>query len=118
MLIVQPAEHGAMYEEFLRHHGLVPQCPADATEALSLAATADVIVTGLLLPGPMDGFEFIQRLRADDRTSRTPILVLTAWTRLADRRRAREAGCNAFLTKPCLPDVLLTEIRRALAPAS
>jgi CheY-like chemotaxis protein len=96
----------------------VPQCPADATEALTLAATADVIVTGLLLPGPMDGFEFIQRLRADDRTKDTPILVVSAWTRRADRRRAAAAGCNLFLCKPCLPDVLLTEIRRALATTS
>jgi CheY-like chemotaxis protein len=61
----------------------VPRCPNDATEALALAVMAEVIVTGLLLPGPMDGFEVIQRLRADDRTKHTPILVLTAWTRAA-----------------------------------
>jgi DNA-binding response OmpR family regulator len=107
-----------MYEEFLRHHDVVPRCPSDAPEALTIAPAADVIVTGLLLPGPMDGFEFIRRLRADDRTSRTPILVLTAWTSLADRRRAAEAGCDVFLTKPCLPGVLLAEIQRTLRMTS
>jgi CheY-like chemotaxis protein len=106
-----------MYEEFLRHHDLAPCCPSDASEALGMASTADVIVTGLQLPGPIDGFEFMQRLRACEQTKDTPIIVLTAWTRSPDRRLAADAGCTAFLSKPCLPDVLLTEIRRALTTA-
>jgi CheY-like chemotaxis protein len=115
VLLMQRPDDRAMYEEFFRHHGLAPLCPADATEALACAPAADVLVTGLMLPGVMDGFEFIERLRADARTKHKPIIVVTSWAWQTERLRARDAGCDVFLTKPCLPDDLLREIRRVLA---
>jgi CheY-like chemotaxis protein len=71
-------------------------------------------VTALLLPGGTDGIEFIARLRADDRTKSVPIIVLTAnaWTK--ERERAEGVGCDAFLSKPCLPDELVRALRRLL----
>ena len=114
-MLVQP-EHDdrTMYTEFLRHNNFVVVCPTDAASALALAATADVIVTGILLPGPTDGIEFIRRVRADAATRQTPVIVLTACAWTADRGRAEAAGCNAFLAKPCLPETLLAEIQRLL----
>jgi CheY-like chemotaxis protein len=103
-----------MYAEFFRHHDLTVRCPEDVDQALDLASSADVIITGLQLPGTMDGYAFIQRLRADERTRRKPIIVVTSWAWQTERLRAEEAGCDLFLTKPCLPDVLLRHVRRAL----
>jgi CheY-like chemotaxis protein len=50
----------------------------DTADALALARTADVIVTGIRVPGPFDGIELVRRLRADGPTKDKPIIVLTA----------------------------------------
>jgi len=116
ILLVQPErDDREMYTEFLRERGLVPIPVSAATDALTIAATADVIVTGILLPGPMDGVEFLGRLKADDHTKNIPVIVLTSCAFQHERERATEAGCDVFLTKPCLPDELLTQVRRVLA---
>jgi CheY-like chemotaxis protein len=116
VLLVQPErDDREMYTEFLRHYGLAAVCCSTAADALTLAPKADVIVTAILLPGQMDGIEFITRLRRNDATKRLPILVLTAAAWNTERERAEHAGCDAFLSKPCLPDALLREVRRLLA---
>jgi CheY-like chemotaxis protein len=63
----------------------------------------------------MDGVTFVARLRADERTKHRPIIVLTACAWQRDRDRARAAGCDAFLPKPCPPADLVREIRFQLA---
>jgi two-component system, cell cycle response regulator DivK len=117
VLLVQQArdDSGRMYAEFLRHHRFVTIVATDVGEALKLAPEADVVVTGILLSGDVDGIELISRLRADPRTAHMPIVVVTACAWPSARRRAEAAGCNAFLTKPCLPETLLHEVQRALA---
>ena len=104
-----------MYAQYLHHEGLLPICIANATHALRLAPRADVIVTGLLLPGGVNGFELIARLKRDVRTKNTPIVVLTACAWTSERERAAAAGCDVFLSKPCLPHDLVREIRRMLS---
>src|SRR4051812_11308831 len=112
VLLVQPdRDDRTMYTEFLRHAGLIVVSPDNATAALPLAPQADIIVTGILLSGGIDGIDFVARVRADDRTKDTPIIVLTACAWHTERGRAVAAGCDMFLTKPCLPDDLLREIR-------
>jgi CheY-like chemotaxis protein len=83
-------------------------------DALALAHTADVVVTGLRVAGPFDGIELIRRIRSDRRTSEKPIIVLTAWHLEPDWHRASAAGCDGFLLKPCLPDALFKEIQRVI----
>ena len=103
-----------MYAEFLRYHGLAVITVADAREALMRAPQADVVVTGINLDEPMDGVELVSRLRHDDCTRSTPIVVLTACAWPKDRERAEGAGCDVFLSKPCLPNDLLGEVRQLL----
>ena len=112
VLLVQPHDDSReMYAEFLQHHKVHVVCASDGEEALRVADAADVIVTGIQLRGSMDGWELIDRLRADERTRAKSIIVLTSWAWQTERLRAQAAGCDAFLTKPCLPTVLLTQIR-------
>jgi two-component system cell cycle response regulator DivK len=118
VLLVQPErDDREMYAEFLSHAGLTPIVVSDTTPALALAPDADIIVTALLLPGQMDGIEFIERLKRDDRMKAIPIIVLTSSAWSTERARAASAGCDVFLAKPCLPDVLLQEIFRLMRPA-
>ena len=104
-----------MYTEFFRYEGLLPVPVSNARDGLTVARRADIVVTGLLLPGDIDGIEFIARLKRDERTKRIPLIVLTACAWKSDRERAEKAGCDVFLAKPCLPDHLLREVRLLLA---
>ena len=103
-----------MYAEYLHYAGLAPVAVSNAADALTFAPKADVIVTGLVLDGHMDGVELVSCLRGDDGTMRKPIVVLTSCAWPGDRERAEHAGCDVFLSKPCLPDELLREVRLLL----
>jgi CheY-like chemotaxis protein len=62
----------------------------------------------------MDGWEATRRLKLDERTKRIPIVALTGHALAGHAEGARQAGCDSFVTKPCLPDALVAEIRRML----
>jgi len=115
VLLVQPdRDDRDMYVEFLRHVGLGTVAVSTAVDAMSLAPHASVIVTGILLPGFVDGIKFVVRLKRDKRTKHIPVIVLTVCAWQIERDRASDAGCDLFLSKPCLPHVLAREIRRLL----
>jgi CheY-like chemotaxis protein len=63
----------------------------------------------------MDGWEATRRLKMDERTRHIPIVALTGHALAGHAEGARQAGCDAFVTKPCLPDALVSEIERMLA---
>jgi CheY-like chemotaxis protein len=115
LLVQADADNREMYTEFLRYEGFLPVPVSTARDGLTVAPKVDIIVTGLLLPGDMDGVEFIARLKRDERTKRIPVIVLTACVWKSDRERAEEAGCDVFLPKPCHPDDLLRNVQRLLA---
>ena len=116
MLLVQDRpDDRTMYAEYLRLRGFAPLEITTTDQALSLAGNADVIVTGVRVPGSFDGLELVRRLRAHVRTQSKLIIVLTAWALDPSREQAVAAGCDVFLTKPCLPQTLVREIRRGLA---
>jgi CheY-like chemotaxis protein len=73
----------------------------------------DVVVTDLSLPD-MSGWELIQAIRSDPSTRQLPIVVLTGLTTPTIASRARQTGCAAVLTKPCLPDDLARTLQRVL----
>ena len=109
-----------LYSDFLRFSGLHVWTAATVPAALTSAREhhPDVVVTDISLPGE-DGWTLCRSLRADERTRACGVIALTGWvhdTRLT--ARAREAGVDLVLTKPCLPDALLEKIdkvrRRAL----
>jgi DNA-binding response OmpR family regulator len=74
-----------------------------ATGDAALAALAGdlpaVLVLDAMLPGA-DGFEILRRLRADARSARLPILMLTAKGQRRDRAVADALGADRFMTKP------------------
>ena len=111
----------AMYGEYLEFSGFDVVEAANGEEALARAVDAgpDIIVMDLSLP-VMDGCEATRRLKADARTAAIPVVALTGHALAGISDGARQAGCAAFVTKPCLPDDLVMEIRRVLAarPAS
>jgi two-component system, cell cycle response regulator DivK len=104
-----------MYSAYLQFSGYRV---AEATNGLEAIETAiqlmpDIILMDLALP-KVDGWEATKRLKSDPRTKHIPIVALTGHALAGFAEGAREAGCDAFVTKPCLPDALVAEIRRML----
>jgi two-component system response regulator ResD len=73
----------------------------DGREALRMAWTqpVDLVVLDLMLPG-VDGIEVCRRLRSDPRTSRVPVVMLTAKLEATDRIAGLEVGADDYVTKP------------------
>ena len=76
----------------------------------------DVLLTDYVLPD-IDGLIIAQRLKADPRTARICILMVTGYATQDLERRALEAGIDRVLLKPCLPQMVMREVTRALARA-
>lgn len=74
----------------------------------------DLILTDIAVPG-LDGIELCRKLRADDRTRSIPVLAITGYEDRQYPDRARTAGANQVLMKPCEWDVLVSEARRLLS---
>jgi DNA-binding response OmpR family regulator len=77
---------------------------------VAFAEAPDVILLDLNLPGSYDGFEVCTRLRANELTKSTPILIISATSDEDAKQRALDAGANAYYTKPFSPMALLKEI--------
>jgi two-component system cell cycle response regulator DivK len=73
----------------------------------------DVLLTDFLLPD-LDGLTMATRLKEDARTSGVRVIVLTGYSGENFERRASSAGVERALLKPCLPQAMLREVRRAL----
>jgi CheY-like chemotaxis protein len=67
----------------------------------------------LSLPG-VDGWEATRILKDDPQTSDLVIVALSAHALAAEGERARAAGCDGFIAKPCLPTDLVAEIAQHL----
>jgi len=104
-----------MYVEYLTFSGFEMSQAANGLEAIqqALESLPDIVVMDLSLP-QMDGWEAVRRLKADQRTAAIPVVALTGHVLADFSRRAKQAGFAGFLTKPCLPEDLDTEIRRLL----
>jgi two-component system, cell cycle response regulator DivK len=104
-----------MYTEYLEFSGFDVVQAGNGMEALQRAADAapDIILMDLSLP-VMDGWEATRRLKADVRTAAIPVVALTGHALAGISEGAKKAGCDAFVTKPCLPEDLVTEIRKIL----
>jgi CheY-like chemotaxis protein len=104
-----------MYTEYLEYSGYDVVQAANGMEALqrALDATPDIILMDLSLP-VMDGWEATRRLKADQRTADIPVIALTGHALAGISEGAKKAGCDGFVTKPCLPEDLVKEIRNVL----
>jgi two-component system cell cycle response regulator DivK len=104
-----------MYALGLSAMGFQPLTATNVDDALDRTCThqPQVIVADLSL-SVLSGFDLMHRLGEDPRTRGIPVIVLTGLTFASIRQQAREAGCQRFLLKPCLPVTLAGEIRDVL----
>lgn len=104
-----------MYAAELESAGFLVEVADDGEKAM-LAACADrptLIVMDLGMPN-IDGFTAIRAVRALPELDSVYIMVLSALDDEVSRRRASEAGCDEYLTKPMIPGDLVDHVRRAI----
>jgi two-component system, cell cycle response regulator DivK len=104
----------AMYADYFRSEGVVVT-EAETTDAvLEQVGDHDAMVTGILVPGTFTATELIRRVRSAPQTGNMAVVVVTACTITKMQEEAQDAGCDALLLKPCLPETLLEAVSDAL----
>jgi two-component system, cell cycle response regulator DivK len=81
--------------------------------ALAEADPPDLILMDIDLPG-MNGYEATRRLKSNPAMRRIPIVAVTSYALSGDDKKAFDAGCDAYVTKPFSPRALLAKIREYL----
>jgi two-component system, cell cycle response regulator DivK len=100
-----------MYRDYLEFSGFSVETARDGREAIekARAINPDLILMDLSLPG-IDGWEATRLLKADPATAHLLVVALSAHALAAEGDRARAAGCDGFIAKPCLPPDLVAQI--------
>src|SRR5215213_248533 len=70
----------------------------------------DLILMDIQLP-ILDGYEVTRRIRADPAMRTIPIIAVTSYALTGDEAKAREAGCDDYVTKPYSPRQLLAKVK-------
>lgn len=81
---------------------------------LALSEQPDIVILDVMMPDS-DGIETCRRLKQDERTANLPVILLTARSGRDDRRLGREAGADAYITKPFSPAKVVATLREILA---
>jgi DNA-binding response OmpR family regulator len=120
LLIVEDDPHMAYLLGYLAEkERFVVETIADgrqAIERIDKGAPADLVLLDVMLPYT-DGFELLEKLRANAKWKQVPVIILTSRTREHDAVRAMSLGADDYLTKPFSPAELVARIRRRLQPA-
>jgi CheY-like chemotaxis protein len=106
-----------LYEHYFEAQGARVITAGDGISALEvvLFQRPDVIVLDVAMP-QITGLDVIRSLKGDPRTRNIPIVVVSGQHDV--RRSALEAGADAYVRKPVLPDELLAQVQRVLRGAS
>jgi two-component system, cell cycle response regulator DivK len=113
LLADDQADLRAMHCSYLQRHGHHVLTAADGESALATARAhrPDIVVLDHTMPG-RTGIEVTRALKADPATAGIPVVLMTAHPYGAIGRKARDAGCAAFIAKPCGPRRVLLEVLR------
>jgi two-component system phosphate regulon response regulator PhoB len=101
----------------LSREGYTVHVAMSGEDALTLVRTANpaLILLDIMLP-EIDGIEVCRRLRRDERTMATPVIMLTARGEESDRVRGLEVGADDYVAKPFSPSELCCAARASQRP--
>ncbi len=108
-----------LYRDYLEYSGFTVKTAGNGREAIeqAIALLPDLILMDASMP-VLDGWQATRELKKNPATKHIPILALTAHAFDDARQEAKEAGCDGFVTKPCLPDDLVAKVRATLEGGS
>ena len=115
LVVEDDPETRQFYTEALQRDGFVVEQAHNGHQALhkALEMAPDLILTDIAVPG-IDGIELCRRLRADPRTHDIPVLAISGYGDRQYADRARIAGADRMLAKPCDASLIVVEARRLL----
>jgi two-component system, cell cycle response regulator DivK len=117
VLLVEDDRDGRqLYAEWLTDAGFHVDQAHNGLQALERAfeRVPRVVVADLNIPG-IDGFELTRRLKQGARTRHVAVLAITGYAAFAaDPGRARRAGCDVVLEKPCTAEDLESAVRQLM----
>ena len=119
ILVVEDNDMNMQLVEFLLEEGGYDIVKAaSGEEALAITrdgenGTPDLILMDIHLPG-MDGLSVVREMKANAKTSRIPILALTAHAMRGDKDRFLEAGCDGYISKPIDVKTFISAIEQYL----
>lgn len=115
LVVDDSADARALYGEYLQYLGFRVETAENGAQAIQSARREwpAIIIMDLAMP-EVDGWQAIKRLKSDPLTSDIPIVALSAYAFGEEPQRAREAGADLCLSKPCLPSQLARVIRAML----
>ncbi|MCC2670727.1 MAG: phoP 1 [Armatimonadetes bacterium] len=85
-----------------------------ALELLASQPPPELILLDVMMPG-LNGWQVFQRLRADARWAKIPVVMLTALAQRSDVERAVQLGVDGYLTKPFEPADLIHTMEETLS---
>jgi len=101
--------------ELLNMAGMLPQVAESGAEALNMLGREDFDVALLDVQMPvMDGYDLARAIRSREGANAIILLALTARAMSGDQERCLEAGMDGYLTKPVMPEILFSTIRKKL----
>lgn len=115
LIVDDGADNRAMYRSHLEHAGFRVVEASDATQGIAMARELmpAIVVMDLSMPD-VDGWEATRLLKSDPATRRIGIVALSAFHEPDSRRRARDAGADFFLAKPCLARELALHVSECI----
>lgn len=118
LVVDDSADARLLYREYLERCGFRVLTAEDGEAAVRTAKSEwpAAIVMDLAMP-KLDGCEAIRQLRADPMTADIPIVAVSAYAFGREPMRAREAGADMCLSKPCLPPQVARVVRAMIAAA-
>ncbi len=104
--------------EILLAAGYAVETAVDAERAQELLThlLPDLILMDIALPG-MDGLRLTRIIKTDPRLTQVPIIALTAYAMRGDEQKAKDAGCDGYITKPIDTRQFIAEVSRILQAA-
>jgi two-component system, cell cycle response regulator DivK len=116
VLLVEDNPHNRkIFSGMLTHSGFRVVEAVDGFDAMSKLAAEKphLVLMDLSIPG-IDGWECTRRIKGDPATKDLPVIALTAHAMRGDEERAREAGCDGYLSKPVSPKRVVEVVKKYL----
>ena len=116
VLIVEDNElNMKLFHDLLEAHGMDILMTRNGADALAVAKAErpDLIVMDIQLP-EMSGLEVTETLKADPQLAPIPVIAVTAFAMKGDEERIRQAGCEAYLSKPISIDNFINTVKSFL----
>ena len=119
LLVEDNLDNLSIYTTILEFTGFEVLSAKDGVAGLAMARERmpDLILMDVSLPG-VDGWEATRELKADPKTQRIPIIVLTAHALETDRVRALAEGADGYIPKPADPMSVVRTVRKLLGERS